>query len=422
MTQNFINEIRNATQFDLPEWISNISSLPSSISTYGAIIIPFNIELVEQESQVQTNPKETNKFMGKIKSALHLSNVNLPDSVKNNKNVKILAEYMQDKRNINKLGSAFGIIGSKFSGIAVVQALIDGKITSKEALDYLFMGFAPAIGIQGSLMGYSGLNQIKDALRNGHIDVGAFISGFRRTLKGATDFKDMLTKKDSQTSANVIEIDLTLSHNESYQSETPDRRVQSGQSLNEYIHNMPETFSINCALQEGRRYSKAEFTAIMKTIRDRKDVVSLVLGDDIFDNLVLTDYSPSIDNIKSGMDYSLSFKKVIRSDIDTNTEVTIQQAPEFVSSENSVSSTGNLGGTSGNKSNNGDSKNNFSSGKTDVIDKDQFQNMMPQVDSDGSIGSTIYNLKGVPYSHAELLKAKDDFIKNHPSFDFLNNI
>ena len=86
--------------------------------------------------------------------------------VKNNKNVKILAEYMQDKRNINKLGSAFGIIGSKFSGIAVVQALIDGKITSKEALDYLFMGFAPAIGIQGSLMGYSGLNQLKSAFYN----------------------------------------------------------------------------------------------------------------------------------------------------------------------------------------------------------------------------------------------------------------
>lgn len=353
MTQNFINEIRTQTETNIPEWDSNISFLPNSINTYAALVLPFDFELVKEETQTQTNPKDTNSFMGKIKSALHISNVNLPDSVKNNKNVKILAEYMQDKRNINKLGKAFGVIGSKFSGIAVAQALIDGKVTSKEALDYLFMGFAPAIGVQGSLMGYSGLNQIKDALSNGHIDVGAFVSGLRRTIKGGVDFKDMITRKDNQTAANVIEIDLTLSHSESYQSETPDRRVQSGQSLNEYIHNMPETFSISCALQEGKRYSKAEFTAIMKTIRDRKDVISLILGDDIFENVVLTDYSPSVDNTKSGMDYSLSFKKVIRSDIDTNTEVTIQQAPEFVSSEKSITTTGGLSGVGKGKGSSG---------------------------------------------------------------------
>lgn len=401
MTQNFVDEIRNITEVELPEWNSDMSLYANSIKTYGAIIVPFDIELVKQEAKVQTNPKETNKFIGKIKSALHLSNINLPDDVKNNKNVKILAEYMQDKRNINKLRSAFGILGTKFSGIAVAQALIDGKITSKEALDYLFMGFAPAIGIQGSVMGYSGLNQIKDALSNGRIDVGAFISGLRRTIQGITDFKDMLTKKDTQSSSNVIELDLTLSHSESYQSETPDRRVQNGQSLNEYIHNMPETFSLNCALQEGKRYSKAEFTAIIKMIRDRKDVVSLVLGDDIFENLVLTEYSPSIDNTKSGLDYSLSFKKVLRSDIDTNTEVTVQQAPKFVSSQDSITSTGSLKGLSSS----GNGKGGIGGYDVFADAKEQYQSMLPNVDGDGRLGSVLYTVGGKEYSTEELQSA-----------------
>jgi hypothetical protein len=214
------------------------------------------------------------------------------------------------------------------------------------------MGFAPALGVQGSLMGYSGLNQMKDALSNGSIDVGSFISGFSRTLKGGIDLKDMLTRKNTQTSVNVILLDLTISHSESYQSETPDRRVQSGQSLNEYIHNMPETFTVNCALQEGKRYSKAEFRTIMQEIRNEKRLVQLVLGDEIFDDLALTDFSPNHDCSKSGMDYTLSFKKVIQSNIDTETEVTIMETPELVQDGDKITTTtGGAGGLDSNTKN-----------------------------------------------------------------------
>ena len=342
---------------------NNVDNI-SGITTYGALLLPFDISLVEEQAQTQTDPKEKTEQQGKILSALKIDNqtnvlqeaireatnlteketlqqklnnwTNLKSEISKNKNVKILSEYMQDKRNVDKLGSAFGVIGSKFSGIAVTQALIDGKITSKEARDYFFMGFAPAIGVQGSLMGYSGLSQMKEALSEGKIDVGAFVSGFRTALKGATDLKDMLTKKNTQASANIIEFDLTISHSTTYQSEVADRRVQSGQSLNEYVHNMPETFSVSCALQEGKRYSKAEFKAIIQEVRRRKEVVSLVLGDELFDNLILTDFSPNEDCTKSGMDYNLSFKKITRSDIDTSTEVTIQQAPKMLEQGSSL--------------------------------------------------------------------------------------
>ena len=256
---------------------------------------------------------------------------------------KTLAKYMNDNR--QKISGLMNDIGSKFSGIAVTQAIMNGNVTSQEALDYLFMGFAPALGVQGSLMGYSGLNQIKDALSNGSIDVGAFVSGFTRTLKGATDLADMITNKQARKSANVIEFDLTISHNETYQSETPDRRVQSGISLNEYIHNMPETIDVQCALQEGRRYSKAEFRAILQYLRDRKETVQLVLGDELFDSLVLTNFNPNHDCSKSGMDYSLSFKKIYRNDIDTKTEVDIQKVPIKLEDSNTTGIRTSSGGS-----------------------------------------------------------------------------
>ena len=261
---------------------------------------------------------------------------------------------MTDNR--NKISGLMTTIGSKFSGVAVTQAIIDGKVSSQEALDYLFMGFAPALGVQGSLMGYSGLNQMKDAMAQGTINVGSFVSGFARTLKGITDFKDMTANKKNKKSANVIEFDLTTSHSETYQSETPDRRVQNGQSLNEFIHNMPETIEVQCSLQDGRRYSKAEFRAILKYLRDRKETVQLVLGDELFDSLVLTNFNPSHDCTRSGMDYSLSFKKIYRNDI-TTTEVTIQKVPIAMKDEDKITST-TVGSLSSSSSGGSSNKNN----------------------------------------------------------------
>lgn len=328
----------------------------SDITTYGAIILPFDLEKVEKENRLKTDAKVVTNFRGKLRSALNLSsNQNLFIGAMKSplQTFKTLSEYMLDNR--NEISGLMNTIGSKFSGIAVAQAIIDGKVTSKEALDYLFMGFAPALGVQGSLMGYSGLNQIKDALSSGSIDVGAFVSGFARTLKGAVDLKDYIKKKTVEVGANVLEFDLTISHSENYQSETPDRRVQSGQSLQEYIHNLPETIEVQCALQEGKRYSKAEFRSILQYLRLKKETVQLVLGDEIFDSLVLTSFNPSHDCTKSGMDYTLSFKRVYRSDIEANTEVNIIQidrkkleAQISNSGSTSGSSVGNIGGTVGN--------------------------------------------------------------------------
>lgn len=391
----------------------------SDITTYGALILPFDLDLTNKQAEPQVDPKDVTKQQGAIISAIENENQTsalqqaiaeatdpeeqtelenklnawqeIKAEIRQNQNVKILTEYMQDKRNFEKFSSAIGIIGSKFSGIAITQAIINGSIKPREVLDYLFMGFAPAIGIQGSLMGYSGLNQIKDALFNGNIDVGAFISGFRRTLQGATDLKDMVQKQNVQSAADILEFDLTVSHNESYQSETPDRRVQSGQSLNEYIHNMPEIINISCALQEGKRYSKAEFRAIFKYIRERKETVQLVLGDELFDSLVLTDFSPSHDCSKSGMDYNLSFKKITRSDIETNKEVTIQKMPTKLETDTTTSVGRNSRSTIGK----------LSTGKISASDLPTLADLSQKLDKDMASVQRQFGYKSILLPMAE---------------------
>ena len=341
-------QVNQSQPFNLTTQVQTSNEIrgQEGITSYGALLLPFDVT----REKVVEDVKAKQNLKNKIKSAFQNAPSKIKNAIKNpTQTFKTLSKYMTDNR--QKISGVMTTIGSKFSGIAVAQAIKDGNISTSEALDYLFMGYAPALGITGSLFGYSGLKQLKDSLANGNIDVGSFINGFSRTLKGATDLADTITNKKNHTSKNVIEFDLTASHSESYQSETPDRRVQSGQSLNEYIHNMPETIEVQCSLQDGRRYSKAEFRAILKYLRERKETVQLVLGDELFDSLVLTDFNPSHDCTRSGMDYSLSFKKIIRSDITTNKEVTIQPMPIYltrdIESDNGIGSLKSLSKNSG---------------------------------------------------------------------------
>lgn len=308
----------------------------SNISSYGAILIP----LEEEEKEQDKNIKQKNNLKNKLSSAFKNTGTTIKQGFKNaTQELKSAANEL-----LGGDSTAMTSLISKFSGIAVAQAILDGKVSSQEALDYLFMGFAPALGVQGSLMGYSGLNQLKDALKSGSINVGAFVNGLTRTIKGGRQLaKDVVNK---QSNYNIIEIDLTVSHSESYQSETPDRRVQNGQSLNEYIHNMPITYNVQCALQDNKRYSAGELKRIIQEIRRTKKVVSLILGEEKYDNLVLTDFTPNSDCTKSGMDYTLAFKKITWSEIETNAQVTIQKIP-IVDTEDTLNlSTGSLGGVS----------------------------------------------------------------------------
>ena len=318
--------------------LNGSTSTYSGNETYGALIIPY----VPKKFAPLNDVKEQQNFKGKLTSALQNAGNSIKNAITNpGQTITNACKYLKDNR--PEIMDKLGVIGSKFSGIAIAQALADGKISSKEALDYLCLGFAPALNQTGVALGYSGLQQIKDALSNGSINVGAFFNGLTKAQKGITDLKDTLMGKQTSTEGYVIEFDLTSSHDETYQAETPDRRVESGNTLSETVHNMPIIFNVQCAFQDEKRYSKSEFRAIFTELRDRKTLVQLVLGDEIFEDLILTKFEPNHDCTKSGFDYTLSFKQITIGSVDLTQEITIQPIPITMESS-SISSSG-IGGT-----------------------------------------------------------------------------
>ena len=308
--------------------------------TYGYIILPYTPTV----NKPKTNQKDKTNLMGKLTSAKDKAVGALTNAVTHpTQTFKNMATYLYDHRSEMMNYVTNLQLTSKFSGIAVAQTLVSGKVTSKEALDYLFMGFTPALGVTASAMGYSGITQMKDALTNGSIDVGGLVNGFTKAQKSIVDLKDQFSNKVSQKNGRVIEFDLTISHNESYQSETPDRRVENGNTVTETVHNLPITFDVTCAFQEDKRYSHGDLRAIFTELRDRKVPIKLQLGTDLFNDLILTNFSPTNDCTKSGMDYNLSFKQIIIGTIDLTTKVEIQQTPVKVEEKPQVGGLSSVG-------------------------------------------------------------------------------
>ena len=310
--------------------------------TYGAISLPFTPAVFEP---VVDDEKATS-LKGKLKTAFNKTKDAVKGAFTNPKETfEKLTTYLSDERNMEKLKN--GAL-AKFSGIAVAQTLISGKVETKEALDYLFLGFAPALNVTAASLGYVGLTQMKDALANGTINVGSFVNGLSTSLKGVTDLKDQIQGKDTLTKSNLIEIDLTISHSETYQSETPDRRVESGNTMSETVHNLPLTIRMECAIEDGKRYKTSDLRAIFEELRNKKELVTVYLGEDTFEDMCLVSFEPNKDTTRSGFDYSLEFKQVNIGVVDfqpVKLQPTLEAVKEDVSTTTVTTASGNASAT-----------------------------------------------------------------------------
>ena len=292
--------------------------------TYANLILPYD----PTEQEVTTSPKEKLSLKGKLTSALKKAGAGVKKAVKNpGKAMKTLGKYMQ--QNEDK-------ILNKFSGIAVAQVLSTGKVTCKQAADYLFLGALPALNQTYSALGYSGVQQMKSALMNGTINVGQFINGFTKALKAGTDFNNKVKNIDSFKNKKVIQLDVTYSHSEQYLSEIGDRRVQEGITWAEFVHNLPETFSLTCGIQDGKRYTVSEFKDMLKLLRNKKVPFSIEIDEEITDNVLLQNFAPTREGATNGLEYTLELKKVRIGKVET-AEITIQALP---TKESETSTTG----------------------------------------------------------------------------------
>lgn len=298
--------------------------------TYAKLILPYNPTMQD----VSASPKEKLSLKGKLKSALSKAGAAVKNAVKNpGQTMTKFGKYLnqnQDK------------ILNKFSGIGIAQILATGKISSKQAADYLFLGALPALNQTYSALGYSGVQQMKSALTGGTINVGQFVNGFCKAEKAVTDLKNKVKNIDNFKAKNVIELDVTYSHQEDYQSEIGDRRVQEGITWAEFVHNLPETFNLTCGIQDGKRYGVSEFKEILKFLRKKKVPFSIEIDEELTDNVLLQDFAPSREGATNGLEYTLQLKKVNIGTVEV-AEINIQALP---TQESATTTTGSGNSTS----------------------------------------------------------------------------
>ena len=182
--------------------------------TYCALLIPNDIKQSKQDSIgfIQS-------VSGKLMSGLDSSGLSLNNATTVLKNTASL------------LSEGVDVIGNKFSGIALTQLLTNGKISNETAIDYLTQGFPKALGMTSVAMGFQSVEQLKTALTNENgVNVQQFITSFQNFGQALSDLSGQQEKRSNINGFDVIEIDAVISDSRSYQSETPDRRVESGQT------------------------------------------------------------------------------------------------------------------------------------------------------------------------------------------------
>ena len=261
--------------------------------TYCALLIPNDIKNVKENKEgfIQS-------LSGKFMSGVDSSGINL-------KNASTLL-----KNTASLISEGVDTLGNKFSGIALAQLLADGKISNDTALDYLTQGFPRALGLTSVAMGFQSVAQLKTALKNENgVNVQQFISSFQNFGSALSDLLNIEDTRANIDGFDVVEIDVVTNDGRSYQSETPDRRVESGQTYQEFIHNMPDLLTLDCYIQDGRRYNGDEFEDILLNLRDNKIAINIILGETQKESYVLTNFNPNREAI-GGYQYSLEFKKI----------------------------------------------------------------------------------------------------------------
>ena len=298
--------------------------------TYGFIEIPEDIKDILNQEKKDSN--STQKQSANFKDAFSKAGQAVKNAIINpTQTMNILGTFLNDK-NVKAVGSTISktvnTVTTKYSGIAIAQLFIDGKITCQAAADYLFLGVAPALNQVGIALGYSGLDQLKNAMLGGTLNVGQFINGFSKVLKGIYDQAKVNNLLEEFNADRRIYFDMTTSDGSQMQSETSDRRVENGNDLSEFCHNMPITYDIQAELQDGKRYSKAEFRGILRDLRDKKTTVVLYLGDEHFNDLILQNFSPNGQGSqKGGYEYSLQFKEITKGSVEEIEIIAFANAP-----------------------------------------------------------------------------------------------
>jgi len=177
----------------------------------------------------------------------------------------------------------------KYAVGALTTIINNEPVTNQTMLDALFNGFAPALELTAFQSGYNSLMQMRTAVIGGNVNVPNFLTGLEQGLKLVENAKN---KIDYSKYGDEIVIDLTVEFARDEIIESADRRVESGQIYNEYIHNLPETLNIKGIVKNNKTYSCDEFCELLENVKIARRPFNFRAGNKIFENYVFTQFHP----------------------------------------------------------------------------------------------------------------------------------
>lgn len=233
---------------------------------------------------------------------------------------------------------------------AGLTKIINGEpITSQSMMDGLFNGFAPAIDMTAVQMGYNSVKEMQVAVKNGNINVANFMQGFSGALSTVVNNKKQAA--DYSYLGDEITIDMIIDIDRQNIAETPDRRVQSGQVYNEYIHILPKVLSFSGKIKDGGKYTADEYEEILDGVFQSKKPFTFRAGEKVFENYVFTSFIPA-NNFEQSLNFSAEIKKIEVGEIlvqKVNIPKSTSGAKQKTIKKNQTSQTGNEGKSIENK-------------------------------------------------------------------------
>lgn len=191
---------------------------------------------------------------------------------------------------------------------AGLTKIINGEpITNQSMMDGLFNGYAPALDMTAVQMGYNSIREMQVAVKNGNINVANFMQGFSGALSTIVNNKQQA--KDYSYLGDEVTIDMIVDIDRQNIAETPDRRVQSGQVYNEYIHILPKIVSFTGKIKDGGKYTADEYEEILDNVFQSKKPFTFRAGEKVYENYVFTSFIPA-NNFEDSLNFSAEIKKI----------------------------------------------------------------------------------------------------------------
>lgn len=190
--------------------------------------------------------------------------------------------------------------------VGALTTVINGQpITNQTMADSLFNGLAPALELTAFQSGFNSLSQMKNAVCSGNVNIPNFLNGLESGLNLVEDSK---SKIDYSKYGDEIVIDLTVEFSRDELTESADRRVESGQIFNEYIHNLPEILFFKGIVKNKKNYSCDEFCDLLENVKIARRPFTFRAGSKIFESYVFTYFKSLTQNVNC-LEFDAEIKK-----------------------------------------------------------------------------------------------------------------